>query len=138
MKRFSQRHSHNTLSELNVTPLIDLAFVLLIIFIITAPLLEQSINVNLPTASPNPTEVDPDSVRTIAVDAGGQIYLEGQAMDQDQLFEALRDFKQADPNAGVIIRVDTENRVQKMVDVLDAMTRAGITRMSIQNVPDPE
>jgi len=138
MKRYSQRHSHSTLSELNVTPLIDLAFVLLIIFIITTPLLEQSINVNLPSASANPTEVDPKAVRTIAVDASGQIFLEGSATDKDALYEALIKFKEGEPNAGVIIRVDTQNRVQKMVDVLDAMTRAGITRMSIQNVPEPE
>ncbi len=135
MKRFSQRHSYNTLSELNVTPLIDLAFVLLIIFIITAPLLEQSINVNLPTASPNTADVDPNAVKTIAVDAAGQIYLDKEPLDAEALYQALAAFKEAEPDAGVVIRVDTENRVQKMVDVLDAMTRAGITRMSIQNVP---
>lgn len=135
MKRFSQRHSYNTLSELNVTPLIDLAFVLLIIFIITAPLLEQSINVNLPTASPNTAEVDPNAVKTIAVDAEGQIYLDKEPLDAEALYQALAAFKEAEPDAGVVIRVDTQNRVQKMVDVLDAMTRAGITRMSIQNVP---
>lgn len=136
MKRFSQRHSYNTLSELNVTPLIDLAFVLLIIFIITAPLLEQSINVNLPSAAPNTSEVDPEAVRTIAVDAQGQIYLDKEPLDKEALYQALVGFKESEPNAGVIIRVDTENKVQKMVDVLDAMTRANITRMSIQNVPE--
>lgn len=135
MKRFSQRHSYNTLSELNVTPLIDLAFVLLIIFIITAPLLEQSINVNLPSASPNSAEVDPNAVKTIAVDAEGQIYLDKEPLDKEALYQALAAFKEAEPDAGVIIRVDTQNPVQKMVDVLDAMSRAGITRMSIQNVP---
>ena len=136
MRRFSQRHSYSTLSELNVTPLIDLAFVLLIIFIITAPLLEQSININLPTASANPGEADPAAVRTISVDAQGRIFFEKNPLTREALFAALTELKAAHPDAGVIIRVDAENRVQRMIDVLDAMNRAGITRMSIQNTPE--
>jgi biopolymer transport protein ExbD len=69
MKRYSQRSGHTAMAELNVTPLLDLAFVLLIIFIITTPLLESNITLNLPAGSEQPTPpVDPKSIRTVSRD----------------------------------------------------------------------
>lgn len=135
MKRFSQRQGYSTLAELNMTPLIDLAFVLLIIFMITTPLLEQSINLNLPNSEPSKSQPSTSAVKTIAVTSDGTLYLDQQTLTKPQLYEALAAFKAEEPEASVILRVDREAFFQHANDVFDAMTRAGITRMAIVNVP---
>ncbi|HSI82766.1 MAG: ExbD/TolR family protein [Candidatus Methylacidiphilales bacterium] len=142
MKRFSDKSGYSTMSELNVTPLLDLAFVLLIIFIITTPLLEQSLNVQLPVASPAPlTSTDAGgatrSVRTLEVDAQGQIVFDKQRMSLAQLRPALEKFRTEDPNAGVLIRADKDLRYQQLVDVFDAVQLAKIPRMGLLNNPRP-
>ena len=68
MRRFSDRHSLQTVTEINVTPLLDLAFVLLIIFIITTPLMENSVNLVVPTSSEATQSIDPSQVQTISID----------------------------------------------------------------------
>ena len=68
MRRFSDRHTLHTLTEINVTPLLDLAFVLLIIFIITTPLMENSVNLAVPTSAEATQKVDPAQVQTISID----------------------------------------------------------------------
>src|SRR6202161_2430995 len=79
MRRFSQRSHLVTLSEINITPLLDLAFVLLIIFIITTPLLTSNIPVQLPTGSKNNNQpLDPKSIRTVSIDRLGQVFLESK------------------------------------------------------------
>ena len=73
MRRFSQRNSLVTLSEINITPLLDLAFVLLIIFVITTPMLEGSLNMNLPGQSTRPDQRPPkaEDIRTVEIDRAG-------------------------------------------------------------------
>ena len=71
MRRFSQRSSLVTLSEINITPLLDLAFVLLIIFVITTPLLEQSINLKLPRGGQPDQRIEKRNVRTVEVSVTG-------------------------------------------------------------------
>ncbi len=71
MRRFSQRSYLVTLSEINITPLLDLAFVLLIIFVITTPLLEQSINLKLPTGGQPDQHLDKRDIRTVEVSTTG-------------------------------------------------------------------
>ncbi|PTY03516.1 biopolymer transporter ExbD [Verrucomicrobia bacterium LW23] len=141
MKRFSDKSGYSTMSELNITPLLDLAFVLLIIFIITTPLLEQSLDVKLPTASPMPAAVQPGgaapSVRTLEVDAAGNIVFNKQRMTLAELQPALERFRAEDPNAGILIRADANLRYQQLVDVFDTVQRAKIPRMGLLNNPRP-
>lgn len=135
MKRYSQRSGHTAMAELNVTPLLDLAFVLLIIFIITTPLLEKQIKVDLPSAATNNTQpVDPKSIRTISIDRNGQVYLESQRIDLPVLEQQLTAFRAANPDAAVVLRADKTLSYQKVVDVLDILQRAQITRMHLDNV----
>jgi biopolymer transport protein ExbD len=136
MKRFSQRGGHSAMTELNVTPLLDLAFVLLIIFMITTPLLEQSIDVTLPVASASTSTVDPSAVKTITVNKQGLIAVEKNIVSLRQLDATLERWKQADPNVAVVIRADRAIEYQKLVDVFDALTRARIARMGLLNNPD--
>ena len=77
MRRYSQRQSLSTLSEINITPLLDLAFVLLIIFIITTPLMENSVNLVVPTSGEAIQSVDPSQVQTISIDKDDDPYAWG-------------------------------------------------------------
>src|SRR4029434_4505647 len=86
MRRFSQRNSLVTLSDINITPLLDLAFVLLIIFVITTPLLEQGLNLKLPAGGVEDRKKrDPRDIRTIDIGASGQYRMGGQDWTQAQL-----------------------------------------------------
>jgi len=135
MKRYSQRSGHSAMAELNVTPLLDLAFVLLIIFIITTPLLESNVPLQLPTGSPkNTTPPDPKSIRTVSIDRNGQIFLESKPIELPMLAQALAAFQQSTPDASVIVRADKSLRYQQVVDVMDAIQHAQISKIALVNV----
>jgi biopolymer transport protein ExbD len=135
MKRFSQRSGHTAMAELNVTPLLDLAFVLLIIFIITTPLLESNIAVQLPVGSKNDSApVDPKSIRTVTIDHNGQVYLESKPIELPVLEQELTAFHQETPDAAVVVRADRTLHVQQLVDVMDVLQHAKIDKMRIDNV----
>jgi biopolymer transport protein ExbD len=135
MKRFSQRSGHTAMAELNVTPLLDLAFVLLIIFIITTPLLESNIAVQLPVGSKNDSApVDPKSIRTVTIDRNGQVYLESKPIELPVLEQELTAFHQETPDAAVVVRADRTLHVQQLVDVMDVLQHAKIDKMRIDNV----
>ena len=123
------------MAELNVTPLLDLAFVLLIIFIITTPLLESNIAVQLPVGSKNDaTPVDPKTIRTVDIDHNGQVYLESKPIELPVLEQELITFKANTPEAAVVVRADRTLHVQQLVDVMDVLQRAKIDKMRIDNV----
>ena len=135
MKRYSQRSGHTAMAELNVTPLLDLAFVLLIIFIITTPLLTSNIPVDLPNGGKNNSQPpDPKSLRTVTIDRYGQIYLEGQKIELPVLEQQLTTFREQTPDAGVVVRADKSLNVQQLFDVMDVLQRAKIDRMRMENV----
>ena len=90
MRRFSERHQLQTLSELNVTPLLDLAFVLLIIFMITTPLMENSVDLVVPTSDTARNPADPRKVQTVGVSREAALHLNGEPISPEQL-EALRE-----------------------------------------------
>src|SRR5204862_3272791 len=96
MRRFSQRNALVTLSDINITPLLDLAFVLLIIFIITTPLLEQGLNLKLPQVSgrPDQEKLDPRNIRTIDVSLNGQYKMAGRIWPLDDMIRVLKAEKQ--------------------------------------------
>ena len=134
MKRFSQRSGHTAMAELNVTPLLDLAFVLLIIFIITTPLLENGVPLDLPTASDHPTPpLDPTSIRTISITRAGQVYLDNQPVDLAQLEQALTTFREEKPDAAVVVRADRALPYQQVMDVYSVIQAARIGRLSLDN-----
>jgi biopolymer transport protein ExbD len=135
MKRYSQRSGHTAMAELNVTPLLDLAFVLLIIFIITTPLLESNVTLELPTASQRPTPpVDPKSIRTISITRLGQIYLDNRPIDLTGLGQELTAFKAEKADAAVIVRADKSLPYQQVVDVLDVVQRTKIASIGFPTV----
>ncbi len=135
MRRFSQRSALVTLSEINITPLLDLAFVLLIIFVITTPLLEHSLEMKLPVGGRPDKTLDKRDIRTVEINTQGAYFLNKQRMSLDALeANLLRDYR-ANPNLVVYIRADENGRNKDLYAVIDRCQRNGITRYSLRTEP---
>lgn len=136
MRRFSQKNSLVTLTEINITPLLDLVFVLLIIFLITTPLLEQSIRLNLPSDSNDAKKLTKDDIRTVEVTTLGDYRLGGQPINFSQLEMELTQAHRANPNLVVYIRADKNGPYKHVARILDMCQRNDITRFSLRTQPD--
>lgn len=136
MKRFSQRSHLVTLSEINITPLLDLAFVLLIIFVITTPLLEQGFNLKLPSATTRPDRPpEKKDIRTVEIDPKGFYMLDRRRMSLNEIEAALVAANKANPNTVVYIRADENGKNKDLYAVIDRCQRNGITRFSLRTEP---
>jgi biopolymer transport protein ExbD len=131
MRRYSQRNNLTTLSEINVTPLLDLAFVLLIIFMITTPLLENSMSLVIPSSGAANSPINSSQVQTLSIDRSETIRFNNQVVDLETLTTQLTELKQANPDVAVVIRPDRELPVQKLITLMDALRRAQITKVGI-------
>lgn len=131
IRRYSQRQNFSTLSEINITPLLDLAFVLLIIFIITTPLLENSLTLRIPTSAASTAAVDPSQVQTVSIDRAEVVKFNNEPVDSATLTARLAEVKRANPEVAVVIRPDGELAVQKLITLMDAVQRAEITKVGI-------
>src|ERR1043165_5668234 len=105
-RRFSDRHQLHTLSELNVTPLLDLAFVLLIIFMITTPLMENSKSLIIPSSNTTNAPMNPSVVQILSIDREGIVRLNQVEVEPAALESQLSALQAADPNVAVVIRPD--------------------------------
>jgi biopolymer transport protein ExbD len=138
MRRYSSRTSLSTLSEINVTPLLDLAFVLLIIFMITTPLLENSKTLIIPSSATTNAPINPAAVQILSIDRNEIVRLNEEVIDLATLESRLVALKQTDPNVAVIIRPDRSLPVQKLVSLMDALQRADITKVGIATQEEPK
>jgi biopolymer transport protein ExbD len=136
MRRFSDRHGLSTLSELNVTPLLDLAFVLLIIFMITTPLMDNSMDLQLPKSGSAQPPPDQTQVETIAIDRESNLQLNGRALSLDELEAELTALQGEKPETAVVVRSHRELPVQKLVDILDVVKAAKITKVGVITNPE--
>ena len=132
MRRFSKRNQLVTLSDLNVTPMLDLAFVLLIIFVIATPLLEQGMKLELPEGGTAAAAVQRDDVRTVEVSRTGRYLLDRQPMSLAQLEVALRKAHGKNPDTVVYIRADQHGFNKDLYAVIDACQRNGLTKFSLR------
>jgi biopolymer transport protein ExbD len=137
MRRFSQRSHLVTLSEINITPLLDLAFVLLIIFVITTPLLTQSIDLRLPQGGRPEARINKSDIRTVEITVTGYYKFESRQMSLRQILGELARDSRANPNLIVHIRADKECRYDLVAELLDGCQRYGITRYSLRTDPTP-
>lgn len=128
-RRFSDRHSLHTLSELNVTPLLDLAFVLLIIFMITTPLMENSTDLVLPESDAASSGASTDKVQAISIHADGALSLNGAPVTLENAAEEIAALRAKDPELAILIRSHRDQPVQRFSEVLDAVRRAGVKRI---------
>ncbi|MEO0453462.1 MAG: biopolymer transporter ExbD [Verrucomicrobiota bacterium] len=138
MKRYSDKFGGSVLSELNVTPLIDLAFTLMIIFMITAPLIEQSLELNLPNSRPQQSQPpEPESIIQVEVNEQGVILMDGVKVSLPQLESQLRERVQERSDSVVALRADAALRYQQLVYVFDAVKASG-ARLGLTTLPGNE
>lgn len=134
MRRFSQRNSLVTLSEINITPLLDLAFVLLIIFVITRPMLEGRVRMQLPESAIGDTKasISGQDVRVVEIRADGGFWLDGKHLPLVQVEAELVNTFHKNPKLIVDIRASKIAQWNYVYEVVDACLRNHITRLSMR------
>ena len=116
--------------EINITPMLDLAYVLLVIFIIMTTATVQGIKVNLPKASAQASLAE-NKTKAITITADGTIYLDTFPVSMAELENNLRQYQAANPNLPVILKADSTIQYQRVVDVLDLLGRLEITQLGL-------
>ena len=122
------------LSEINVVPLVDVMLVLLVIFIITAPLLTHSVKIDLPRASSRPNVAQAEHIQ-LGIDAGGIVYWNGEVVERAELQHRLADSAKREPQPELHIRADRTTQYQRIAEVLSDAANAGLSRIGF--VTDP-
>lgn len=123
-------YSQEKFDDINVTPLLDLAWTLLVVFIIAVTASVQGIKVNLPKASNVPSLVKPKT-KAITIDDRGQLYLDAYPVTMAELEAGLRAHKAVDPDFPVVIKGDAKIYYQNVMDVLDLMQRLELTQLGL-------
>ena len=116
--------------DINITPMLDLAYVLLVIFIIMTTASVQGIKVNLPKASNTPSLAKPQT-KAVTVTNDGRIFLDAYPVTMSELETRLRQHKAVNPSFPVVIKGDSKVQYEKVVDVLDLMGRLDITQIGL-------
>jgi len=129
MKKFSKSH-HGTMNELNITPLLDLAFVLLVIFIIATTPMVNDLDLNLPTKSAG-QKPPSDKPNFIVVNKDGGVFLNKKPIAATNLYPTLKQMKRENTNTMVVVYGTNSVRYQNMVNVFDALQRADVTRVGL-------
>ncbi len=137
MRRFSQRSHLVTLSDINITPLLDLAFVLLIIFIITTPLLTQSIELKLPRGGSPDKHLNKSDIRTVEISNTGYYKFESRQMTLPQIVSQLVQESRVNSNLILYIRMDKESRYELFAALLDICQKNSI-KISFRTDPTPK
>ena len=117
--------------ELNITPLLDLVFVLLVIFIITTPQMMNNLEMTLPSGKPPPPSKEKPKINKINVAANGQITLNEQPVTPAELKADLKAMKSSDPDLKVVVKGADEADYQNMVAVLDVLQQLDITKVGL-------
>jgi biopolymer transport protein ExbD len=127
--------TNEPMSEMNVIPLVDVMLVLLVIFIVTAPVVTHSVKLELPRASSTPSAVTIDSI-TIALDGAGLLYWDNALIDESVLFARLGDAVAANPEVAVYLRVDRDTRYERLARIMADARRAGVARLGFVSQPE--
>ena len=117
-------------SEINVTPLVDVCLVLLIIFMVVAPILHAGVRVDLPQTSAGPLSGKPSQL-TVSIAADGAVYLRSERVADANLRDLLVQLHAAEPDRDVIVRCDRHLQYEKVCEVLTALNQAGFTRVGL-------
>lgn len=125
---FEMNESDEVMNEINMTPLVDVMLVLLIIFIITIPVVQHAVKVELPRASSTQDKTPPENLQ-LAVDPQGQFFLGKQAVAADALEDALRVHAAKDPQPHLYIRGDRKVPYAHVAEAMSAAQRAGLSRI---------
>jgi biopolymer transport protein TolR len=126
--------SNETLSQINVTPLVDVMLVLLVIFMVTAPILQQGVSVNLPQVRAGALAGE-DVQLVVTVAAAGAVFLNDVEMPPERLAEKLQAVLREQPDRQVFLRADAEVPYGRVVSVMAAIREAGVERLGMVTAP---
>src|SRR5450432_2131091 len=127
----TSRSQHGSLNELNITPLLDLVFVLLVIFIITTPQMMNNLEMNLPSGKPPPPKKEKTRINNIVVDAQGQTFLNDAPVTIPTLKSDLQQLKSDNPDLSVVVKGADDVDYQNMIAVLDVLRQLDITKVGL-------
>ena len=130
----TQDDTDDVMNEINMTPLVDVMLVLLIIFMITVPVMTQSVNVQLPRATSAPEQASPQTIQ-LAVDAQGRYFWNGQPLAAADLAARLKAAAQQQPQPELHLRADKDARYEPVAQALAAAQRAGLHRIGFITEP---
>lgn len=130
-RKFQRKDRLSALTEINVTPLIDLAFALLIIFMITTPLLEQTVDLNLPVETSKPQPEDREDFQSISIDRSGNYYWGKEKVTGEQISDLLDTFSM-DPVPPVLsVRADAQLPYQHVITLVDMIKQRKLSKISL-------
>ena len=124
---FRRKRARKSIGEINVTPLVDVVLVLLLVFMVTAPMMSQAIDIDLPTA--NQVDNSPEDRFTVSIDAQGRAYINRQPMALPLLEDQVRAIMAGRPTQVMYLRADESVRYGKVIEVVDLLKRCGVERI---------
>lgn len=136
MNRRKRRSQLDTIDEINMTPLMDLTFLLLIIFMIATPLLEYSIDVSPPEM--NADKIEDNKSETINLLGNGQINFRGQIVSRESLFLVLRNLKETSPKTMLFLRADGDISYRKVIELMKEIKNSGFSNISLITVAEKQ
>lgn len=131
---FSNSPDNAPMSEINMVPLIDVMLVLLVIFLVTAPLLTHSVKIELPRASSKPNLTKPENIQ-LGIKDDGRVFWNGEPVSDDALPARMAEAAKRDPVPELHLRADRATRYQKIAEVMSTAARSGLTKIGF--VTDP-
>jgi len=134
MGSFNSQHHQMPTAEINMTPLVDVMLVLLIIFIITAPLMTHSVPVDLPRAASTPTPEKPMTLQ-VSINAENQVFVGSEAVDRSILEAKFREAVAKDANVEMHLKADRSTRYETVAEAMSAARRAGLTKIGFVTQP---
>lgn len=130
----SQGRDKSPISNINVTPFVDVMLVLLVIFMVTAPIIQQGVEVNLPQAKASPVQ-DQEDPLIVTISRDGQVYLNDNEMTPDELRSKLEANRRLNPGKAVYLRADREVRYGSVMAAIGEIKAAGIERLGMMAAP---
>ena len=131
---FNKNSDSAPMAEINMVPLIDVMLVLLVIFIITAPLLTHAVKIDLPRASSHPNMTKPQNIQ-LGVRTDGEIFWNGEAVDLATLDTRMKTAAAINPQPELHIRADRSTEYQRVAEVMSAAARAGLSKIGFVTEP---
>jgi biopolymer transport protein TolR len=134
MQRGGRRQRYRPLAEINVTPLVDVMLVLLIVFMVTAPLMSTAVNVDLPKVSASPVNQDSEPLN-VSVTADGKVFLQDAEVELPDLITKLQAIAQDQKDRRIFVRGDKANSFGRMLEVMSTIIQGGFTKVSLLTDP---
>ena len=125
------RRRYRPLAEINVTPMVDVMLVLLIIFMVTAPLMNSAVNVDLPKANATPLNQENQEPLTVSVNAQGQVFLQNEQVELGELVAKLQAIAQDQKDRRIFVRGDRANTYGRIIEVMGTIVQGGFTKVAL-------